>query len=231
MDPRKLFTDARLGGLCVYCGDVPASRDHCPSKVLLDEPFPPNMRVVEACVKCNSNFSLDEQYVACFIEAILCGSAVPGDISRPNVKRILTDTPGLMTQLMSHRKLNTRGEPVWEINDARFRRIVLKLARGHIAYELGLPKIEEPDIINFSPLILMSDKQVADFEFPSDADELWPEIGSRAFMRAVQSGPGPLRNDWITVQPERYRFLVGQSKGNFVHMVLSEYLACQVIWN
>ena len=37
MDPRHLFIDERHTGMCVYCGTHPDTRDHVPSKVLLDE--------------------------------------------------------------------------------------------------------------------------------------------------------------------------------------------------
>ncbi len=37
MDPRKLFIDERLTGMCVYCGTRPDTRDTVPSKVLLDD--------------------------------------------------------------------------------------------------------------------------------------------------------------------------------------------------
>ncbi|TDP73113.1 hypothetical protein DES47_102859 [Roseateles toxinivorans] len=40
-DPGKLFVDDRLTGICVYCGTRPDTRDHSPSKVLLDEPYLP----------------------------------------------------------------------------------------------------------------------------------------------------------------------------------------------
>ena len=74
MDPRKLFVDERLIGSCVYCGGAPDSRDHVPSKVLLDDPLPPDLPVVEACSTCNGNFSLDEEYLACFLECVFSGS-------------------------------------------------------------------------------------------------------------------------------------------------------------
>lgn len=83
MDPRQLFVDERLTGFCVYCGAAPESGDHCPSKVLLDEPFPPNLPVLDACADCNNHLSLDEQYIACLIETVICGSANPDDVSRP----------------------------------------------------------------------------------------------------------------------------------------------------
>ena len=90
MDPRQLFVDERHGGICVYCGGKPTTRDHVPSKVLLDEPFPPDLPVVEACEVCNNGFSLDEQYLACLVEAIMCGTADATLIRRDKIKRSAT---------------------------------------------------------------------------------------------------------------------------------------------
>ena len=226
MDPRHLYFDERLSltGCCVYCGVDSGSRDHCPSKVLLDEPFPLNLPVVGACVDCNNNFSLDEQYVACLIEAVICGSANPGHVSRENIKRILTDTPGLAARLKESKRLDESGNIVWDVDADRIRRVVLKLARGHIAYELSAPKFEEPDSVSFVPLILMSDQQRSVFESPGKGSLVGlPEINSRAFIRAVTS-PG-----WVVVQPGRYRYLI-EPDGAFVSLVMSEYLACHVAW-
>lgn len=38
-----------------------------------------------------------------------------------------------------------------------------------------------------------------------------------------------LSEDWIVVQPGRYRYSV-ESDGSMVRMVLSEYLGCHVAW-
>ncbi len=114
----------------------------------------------------------------------------------------------------------------------RVRNVVLKLARGHAAYELSLPQLDEPEEIVFGPLLAMSEVERADFE-SAGCGELrgWPEIGSRAFLRAC--GEFPCRNQegsWIVVQPGRYRYSVDQSGDVAVRMVLAEYLACQVRW-
>ena len=42
-----------------YCGAYPDTRDHVPSKVLLDEPYPPDLPVIGACQRCNTSYSLD----------------------------------------------------------------------------------------------------------------------------------------------------------------------------
>ncbi|MEN6578686.1 MAG: hypothetical protein ABFD90_20235 [Phycisphaerales bacterium] len=232
MDPRHLSIDERLTGRCVYCGAVPDSRDHCPSKVLLDEPFPANLPIVEACAECNNSFSLDEQYVACLIECVICGSVNPNDVSRQNIKRILADTPRLAAGLSATQRLDDSGSIAWDVDRDRVRRVVLKLARGHIAYEFSLPKIEEPEAVSFVPLILLSDEQRSEFESPGNSPlELWPEIDSRAFKHCAENMPSPESAEWTAVQPGRYRYSVSQSDGDSVRLVLSEYLACHVAWH
>jgi len=187
--------------------------------------------VVEACNECNNNFSLDEQYVACLIEMVICGSAKANDVSSPHIKRIVTNAPALATRLENSKRLEKSGNVIWDVEVDRVRRVVLKLARGHIAYELSLPKIEEPDSLGFIPLILMPEEQRRAFESPASGSlELWPEIGSRAFIRAAKGLTKPGSEQWNEVQPGRYRYLVGQSDGDFVRFVLSEYLACHVVW-
>jgi len=57
----------------------------------------------------------------------------------------------------------------------------------------------------------------------------WPEIGSRAFLRAAGVHPHAARDGWVVVQSERYRYSVDDG-GPAVRMVLSEYLACHVEW-
>jgi hypothetical protein len=37
-------------------------------------------------------------------------------------------------------------------------------------------------------------------------------------------------NGWIVVQPGRYRYLAYVDSAVTVRMVLSEYLACEVVW-
>jgi hypothetical protein len=80
----------------------------------------------------------------------------------------------------------------------------------------------------------MSAEQKFQFEFPTDLQALapWPEIGSRAFLRAVVAGNTVYQdNDWIVVQQGNYRYLVSQADSDFVQIVLREYLACRVAWH
>jgi len=224
--------DQRLTGFCVYCGGSPDTHDHVPSKILLDEPYPPNLPTLEACEDCNSGFSLDEQYFACFVECVLCGSTESSCLKRPNVKRILNENPALQQRLQESKQKDLFGNPLWRPEKARIHKIILKLARGHVAYEL-YPKLEEPAVVDFAFLPILSDRTREDFEnITSERIDLLPELGSRAFLRIFgkQAARFESMGNWIIVQPERYRYTVVETTGILVRIVISEYLYCQVYW-
>jgi len=229
VDPRHLFADERLSGFCVYCGGNPFTRDHVPSKVLLDEPFPADLPVVPACEACNNSFSLDESYFACLIDCAINGSVDPNLASRQKVGRILSDNPALASLIATSRHQDLWGNVLWEPDAARVRNVVLKLARGHAAYECAEPQLDEPSALSLVALCAMSEQQQRSFETPP-VESVWPEIGSRAFIRTLVRSEGFLDNVWQVVQPERYRYLVSHSGPTSVRVVLSEYLACEVVW-
>lgn len=233
MDPRKLFVDDRLTGTCVICGEAPDTRDHVPSKVLLDEPFPPELPVVGACSKCNHDFSLDEQYLACFIECVVCGTCEPEDLRRPKIKRVLSKNTSLRARIAASHGSDEAGNSTWKPEMDRVRNVLIKLARGHIAYEL-VPVFDEPDHVIAAPLTCMPDDKRKEFENGVPLEKMvFSDIGTRGFLREVGSKPDRFERegDWIIVQPDRYRYTAKQCEGGFlVRMVLSEYLAGIVVW-
>ena len=93
-------SDDRLDEFCLYCGiRNPDTDDHVPSKVLLDEPFPDHLHLVRACLECNNGFSFDEEYFACLIECIICGTTDIEKLNRERIKSILTRKTNLKTQI------------------------------------------------------------------------------------------------------------------------------------
>jgi len=232
MDPRHLFVDQRFIGMCVYCGGTPNTRDHVPSRVFLDEPLPPDLPVVDACEDCNNSFSIQEQYVACLLECVINGSAEPDEVERYKVKKILTENPSLGARIAEGCTKDDNGKLVWKAEEDRVKTVIMKLARGHAAFQLGLPQLGEPEEISFVPFVVMSDGQRTTFELgPTSSAPLWPEIGCRAFISVAQSCAVAYEKDWLTVQASRYRYFVDQTEGGLViQMVLSEYLACRVFW-
>lgn len=230
------YGDNRKMGYCVHCGGPDQSRDHVPSKVLLDEPYPENMLVSPSCLSCNQGFSLDEEYLACLIECVLIGDVDPAKIERQRIAEILTKNSRLAGMLKKSRVVKENGSVEWQADTKRITAVLLKLARGHVAYELNEPQLEEPNFFAFKPLCLMTESERNAFEDdgPRDlaSEPLWPELGSRAMQRIMVVGNMLLDEGWLIVQDDRYRFLPLCGTGGIgARIVIREYLACEVIWD
>jgi hypothetical protein len=230
MDPRKLYADERLIGPCVYCGQAPpTTTDHVPSKVLLDDPLPADLPVVSACNDCNQSFSSDEVYVACFIECIKAGSTETEQVGRDKVRRILAVKPAIAARIETCLQQN-EGGLLLTAESNRISNVIMKLARGHVAYELSEPRVDEPRYLQFMALSSMTNKQRQAFE-EAPAEDVFPEIGSRTFVDSFCANTGLfLPSGWNTIQEGRYRYLVSWSGPLLVRFVISEHLACDVAW-
>lgn len=175
---------------------------------------------------------MDEQYLACFIECVICGTVETTGLKRPKIKRILGENPALQRRIERSRRKGETDDNIWDPEIDRVRNVILKLARGHAAYEL-YPKLEEPLEIAFAPFMALSEEEQDEFENGAFGNlEGWPEINTRAFRRASGDSPDGLEQsgDWIVVQPGRYRYSTVETGGLLVKMVLSEYLFCAVSW-
>lgn len=220
------FADERNKGWCVYCGGSGETGDHVPSRVFLDEPFPENLPVVPACKACNSSFSKDEEYVACLVECALTGS-VEGATSRKKIGRVLCRSEALRSRLGTARS-QTRQGAAFAAEVDRVRSVVLKLARGHVAFEQNEPQLDEPQHVSFIPFAAMNAEQRARFEAASE-NALLPEVGSRGMIRLFKEMDVDPAG-WIVVQPGLYRYRVVAQGGYRVQVVLREYLAIEVAW-
>jgi hypothetical protein len=227
-----VYGDERQLAFCAFCGGKTGTRDHCPSRVLLDEPYPENLPVVPACAKCNAGFSSDEQYLACLISCVLSGSTDPANVARPKISRILSENPKLRARIERSRTESSMGI-VFNPEHQRVSNVITKLAQGHSLYELHEPHPEQPDSIQITPLALMSDAERESLESPCiEGLSIWPEVGSRAMHRIVlgseESSPDA---PWLVVQPGLYRFRASVDSGVSVRIVIQEYLACTVRWD
>jgi hypothetical protein len=232
MDPKHLFFDERFRNLCVYCGEEPATRDHVPSLIFLDLPYPQDLPVVPACKNCNQGCSKDELYVACLLDCAVSGSVA--SCSRPKVKAELREHQRLARRLLHSRFVDENGQVWWRVESERLTRVVVKLARGHAAYEDAEPMLDEPVSTEVALLCLMPEDDVASFE--SELGHcLRPEYGSRAFLQMLRAARNPGERRWTVVQEGRYRYCVDRPAGKrvkiLVRIVLNEYLACAVAWS
>lgn len=222
------YGDSRILLYCTFCGGETGTRDHCPSRVLLDEPYPNNLAVVPACRACNIGFSADEEYLACLISCVLAGSTDINSIARTKIKRILSDSPALRARLELGKSTTEQGV-VFQPESDRVTSVIKKLAQGHALYELHEPCPRPPDVIGITPLISMSDAERLAFERP-ESSALWPEVGSRAMQRMVLTETDP-ESPWIVVQHGMYRFHASTDAGTSIQIVIQEYLACFVHWD
>jgi hypothetical protein len=224
------FGDNRNKGWCIHCGGPNESQDHAPSRVFLDEPFPADLPATPSCSACNNGFSEDEAYLACLLECVLAGHCDPAGIQRPKIAKLIAGNAALAGRIEAGRKLTEEGV-IFDVELSRVRNVVLKLARGHAAYELNEPQLDEPAAVKIVPLTLMNDVDREAFERDDNLFAPWPEVGSRAMNRLLIAGDDAFVDGWLIVQENRYRYRTSQDGGLRVRFVIREYLACDVLWD
>jgi hypothetical protein len=82
---------------------------------------------------------------------------------------------------------------------------VLKLARGHAAYEASETLRHLPTHILITPLISLDQAARDHFETVSSS-AIRPEVGSRTMQRLIVFGGDVEDTGWIEVQPGQYRY-------------------------
>lgn len=241
MDQLHNYADDRLLNGCIYCGGIADTRDHVPSRCLLEPPYPENLPVVDACTPCNRGFSQDEEYLACLIESVLSGSTDPSQIKRPSIARTFRRSIALRARIENARS-EKDGQIQFAAETDRVSRVMLKLARGHAAFELSQPCRDAPEHFWCGPLATLTSEQREAFD-AAHIQELFGEAGSRGLQRmlitqlTLQSESGELShlnlvvNDWVDVQPDLYRYIaIDDGDGLIIRIVLSEYLGCEAAW-
>ena len=239
------LSDSRNKGSCIHCGtglwSEESSRDHVPTKGLLNPPYPENLPVVEVCQQCNSSFSSDEEYLIAFLGSALSGSTRPDPDRFPKAAGILTRSPLLANRINRSRTVQTKlwgdTEIRWKPERDRIERVMVKNARGHVFYEIGQPMLEQPSQVSVYPIQAMTAQQIDQFEHIPPLT-VAPEVGSRMMQRILVAVPlsgyyfGDALDGWLHVQDDVYRYTVVQKSGQvLVRTVIYEYLASEVTWD
>lgn len=234
MDYINDYSDDRNKAWCIHCStilsDAKTSKDHVPSKSLLELPYPSDLPTTTICSACNNEFAADEEYFRVFIECVLTGSTDPKEHKNPRIERALERNSVLKSKIESAKEFSDsvsgQNRIFWKPDAAAIKKVILKNARGHALYELGEPMLDEPVHVWFQPLAHLAEQERFSFENPEGS--FWPEVGSRMMTRMMtgQDMSGP----WIDVQDEVYRYTVTQAGGLTVRTVLYEYLATEVVW-
>lgn len=235
MDEIEEYVDERHKSWCIHCGNwiagLDTNRDHVPSKCMLLKPYPSNLPVVAICKACNSSFSLDEEYVVALLSCVLTGTTEPDSQKIPFAKRCLRRSSKLRARIESGKSYKTlRGgqQILWQPEIERVQKVILKNARGHAFFEYGEPMLNEPVHVWGNALDSLTTEQKKDF-YNLDAGGMWPEMGSRMMTRVLSSQD--LRDGWIIVKDNIYKYAVLQRGGILVRSVLFDYLATEVYWS
>lgn len=236
------LADNRLIQGCLYCGATSQTREHVPSRILLQKPFPENLPVMPACAECNNSYSLDEEYVACVLGCMLSGTTEPHLIKNPRVSKALVRKPALRTQI-EQSKVTGHDGISFRFDDKRFLNVIQKLAVGHAAFELSLVFRDKPTKLNWKFMSSMSDKELDEFD-TVHVIHLLGEVGCRNIQRMyvlealLKSPTGELVkktliiNDWIDVQDGVYRYhALHSNEGVTIKIILNEYIACEIFWD
>ncbi len=168
------FSDQLSSVSCIPCAEKSHigrySRDHVPSKALLNLPYPEDLMDVGMCQECNSGFSKDEEYFAAFLASVISGSTEPDSLRFPTASRILARNPRLRSRIDAARHMEATPSKgavaIWTPELERIERVIVKNARGHVLYELGQAFELPPTHVSILPLELMSTQQLSAFECP-----------------------------------------------------------------
>jgi len=170
---------------------------------------------------------MDEEYFACLVECARTGSIE--SVTRPKIHRILSQKPALAERLKQAKTITEGGGTIFSVEDERVKTVVIKLARGHAAFELSEPQHDYPSHVMTTPIHLLGADTRNHFE-TSPVPRVWPELGSRAMRRMLIAG-SEVHSDWIEVQEGQYRYLAVTGGELMIRIVIGEYLACEVIWD
>ena len=227
------FSDLRHRGWCIHCGTAKGScsftRDHVPSKSLLDRPFPEELPVLDICGPCNNKFSADEEYLKILLACVFEGTCEPAELQDEKVGRALARNATLLADIRQARSeieaLDGKREIIWKPDYERLAPPLLKNAKGHYFYEMGEPIEGDPMQMGIAPLQTLDSKIRSNFEAASIGPG-WPEVGSR-MMNRLLSGVD-MEGGWVVVQPDVYRFAIHEHRA--VRIVIREYLAFEAVW-
>lgn len=237
MQQIKPFSDNRLTRGCIYCDGVADTRDHVPSKCLLDYPYPDNLPVVGCCDSCNQSFSSDEIYFACFIECFKSGSTKIEHINREYIKNIFRKTPSLHKRIEDATKIENELIKFYPELE-RIKNVLMKLVKGHTAFELSIVRKDEPNQFWFGLIESLPEVNQTDF-YSAHFQENIGEVGSRSMQRLLVTSlinhngkqDNFIINDWIDVQNNKYRYIAIDDMGMvIVRIVIDEIWGCEVAW-
>jgi len=124
--------------VCLYCTRPGDTDDHVPPKVLLERPYPLNLRTVPACRACNGGWSLDEEYVATFLALVGATPRLQAKVTDGGkVDRSLVGAPRFDDRIISALTVTADGRVAINPEMNRIATVMAKIAMGLHALKYG----------------------------------------------------------------------------------------------
>tara|TARA_R110002049_G_scaffold308754_1_gene513922 strand:- start:66304 stop:67029 length:726 start_codon:yes stop_codon:yes gene_type:complete len=138
---------------CYFCGKPASTKDHVPSKNLLEKPYPKNLLTIPACLKCNQSFSLDEEY---FLNVLTTLSESPTLIARTepggSVYKSRNRSTKLYERLLKSIIQKNDGRTYFHAEVARLKKTIEKNAFGLYCHKYGkIPMLNAFECVGFYP--------------------------------------------------------------------------------
>lgn len=216
---------------CIYCAENANSREHLPSKIFLDEPFPDELSIVPSCKSCNNSFSKDEIYLACLIDFIKLKIYEYDEFPREKIRKAFSKRPSALEKFEKS-LLSDQDENVFlNLDTDKVLNIILKLAIGHASYSLSSILLGKPNTLHFKFIFEMTKYEIDNFNSNAIVDKV-PELGSREGQFIEIDGNGECVSTWNIVQEGQYRYLafIAGLNSISVRIVIGEFLYAEVIW-
>ena len=224
-----IFYKKHLNNLCIYCEKEKAeTRDHVPSKIILNTPYPNELFVVPSCKKCNSELANDEAYFRCLIECVKSGSTDLKKIKSTKVIRILEKQRKLKKRIEKSKYIE-KGDTFFKVEHDRIKNVVDKHAFAHASHVSDKIILEKPAESSIKPLCQLSKKETERFFSSVSSNKTinyWPEVeeDSKALEHAVVG--------FKEYQAGTYLFRVYSCLPCInVKILFLDYLACDYLWD
>ncbi len=178
--------------ICIYCGAEASTKDHVPPKLLLERPFPPNLRKVPSCRACNEGYADDERYIRDALHQVGFGEISRQKLSANGVvTRSLEHSPKLKRMIEAAHRRAGDGKTVFVPKPERFERVFVKIARGlwYLDRDLRMGKDQVRCLSIDHVLQKPSPLPEAFGDRGHPYFPLWPEAGSRLLEEVAQDWP------------------------------------------
>lgn len=226
----------RFDSMCIYCHtNIANSREHLPSRIFLDAPYPEGYSIVPACKDCNGGFSPDEVYVSCFIDKLrnaLSNNRIT--IREKTISAINHDKD--LARIINEQIQTENGEIIVNYEPNSFSNILIKLAKGHLCQEQD--KVFEDSCFvecNFKFKPDLSADELYRFEKLPLVDKAGECGSDSTHGLLIIEGiglPSQIVVPWNEVQNGNYRYLTFFEQGNYVvRIIICETLFAEVLFS